>query len=321
MLHRREPCTSPPTSSAAEDPVLLSAGAREFAEIAARSSHPVLLQGETGVGKTQMARRIHELSPRRGKPFVEVNCGAIPRELFEREMFGHVRGAFTGATDGGAGLFEAADGGTLFLDEVGELPLESQPKLLRALEEGSIRRLGATGRVSVDVRIVAASNRVLRVLVRESSFREDLYYRLCVLEHEILPLRKRHWEIPAIARFLLRQNGPAEIAPEALDRIREYPWPGNIRELNNALCYALVRSEGGAIELHHLPDRVRAAPFSDEGDEPRRGRYAAPNDTGEERDLIVRALAAEGGNRTRTAERLGMSRSTLWAKLRYYRLV
>jgi DNA-binding NtrC family response regulator len=329
MLQRRnEPCTRP-AASGTEDAgklALLPSRVREFAAVAARSSHPVLLQGETGVGKTHLARLIHEMSARRDKPFVAVNCGAIPRELFEREMFGHVRGAFTGAAEPAAGLFEAADGGTLSLDEVGELPLDSQPKLLRALEDKSIRRLGATRQTAIDVRIITASNRVLEELVRERGFREDLYYRLCVLEHEVLPLRERRSELAAIARHLLRQNAPAgasrEISASALELICAYPWPGNIRELNNALCHALVRSGGEAIDTHHLPDRVRAPAAARGGrvppDELPRPRYAAPDD---ERDVILQALQAEGLNRTRTAERLGMSRSTLWAKLRYYRIV
>jgi transcriptional regulator with PAS, ATPase and Fis domain len=266
------------------------------------------------------------MSARRDRPFVEVNCGAIPRELFEREMFGHVRGAFTGASEPAPGLFEAANGGTLFLDEIGELPLELQPKLLRVLEERSIRRLGATQQIATDVRIVAASNRVLRELVREKSFREDLYYRMCVLEHEILPLRERRRELPAIIGHLLRQNlGEPEITAEALERLCAYPWPGNIRELNNALLHALVRSGGAPIDVHHLPDRVCVPGFdraeARAAEELPRVRYAAPDDEMEEREVILRALEAEGSNRTRTAERLGMSRSTLWAKLRYHRLV
>lgn len=320
---------------AADDPggtSLVSTSMREFALTAAGNVLPVLLQGETGVGKSHLARLIHQLGPRRERPFLAVNCGAIPHELFEREMFGHVRGAFTGAVDSRPGLFEAAHGGTLFLDEIGELPLLLQPKLLRVLEEGAVRRVGSTQQASVDVRIITATNRNLCDLVEEKLFREDLFYRCCVLEYRISPLRERREEIPALVRCLLRAGAkgsvrPPEVSAEALERICGYAWPGNLRELSNVLSQAIVYSRGGTIELHHLPERVReprrAEPPAENGGRPRgaprsRGRYTAPPDAARERELIVSTLREEGENRTRAAERLGMCRATLWMKLKQY---
>jgi DNA-binding NtrC family response regulator len=242
-------------------------------------------------------------------------------------MFGHVRGAFTGATEDRPGLFEAANGGTLFLDEVGELPLDIQPKLLRVLEEGSVRRLGSIENTRVDVRIITATNRDLWRLVQDKTFREDLYYRCCVLECQILPLRQCRAEIPALvhrllARYAPAHGAPAEITQDAMERICSYEWPGNIRELGNALCQALVYSEGQAICVHHLPRRLQLScgtgeDVCGEGGS-RRCKYAAPEDVQQERRLILEALMAEGSNRTRAAKRLRMGRSTLWAKLKQY---
>jgi transcriptional regulator with PAS, ATPase and Fis domain len=300
--------------------------ALEFALTAARCSHPVLLCGETGSGKTHLARRIHELSARARKPFIRVNCAAVPESLFEREVFGHVRGAFTDAREAGMGLLEAADGGTLFLDEIGELPMHVQPKLLTVLEEGSFRKLGSPREVRVDFRIITASNQYLPERVRTRQFRQDLYYRCSVLQYTLPPLRE--WDdMEPIVRFLLRRNAaPASLVPEitedALALIRSHTWPGNLRELENVLRSAAVFAEGDPIQPRHLPGRLGAGAESTAGSAARRAaapcRYAAPEDQDQEIEMIRGALRLERGNRTRAAKRLGMSRSALWIKLQKY---
>jgi len=311
--------------------LLASLDVLDFARIAADCGHPVLLYGETGSGKTHLAREIHDRCRRAGKPFVRVNCAAIPDTLFEREMFGHVRGAFTDAREAGAGFFEAADGGTLFLDEIGEIPLSVQPKLLAVLEEGSFRRLGSPREARVDVQIIAATNRDLAEMVQAKQFRQDLFYRFSVLKYRVPSLRERREDLPDLVRLLLRRNahpdtGPPRLADETLEVIRAYPWPGNIRELENALRAGAVFARGEEIHPHHLPEEIRAWTASEPG---RAGlsstarspeRYAAPGDPEAEREAIVDALAAAGGNKTVAARALGMSRSTLWAKLQRYRL-
>lgn len=301
-----------------------------FAAIAAESGHPVLVTGETGSGKTHLARLIHQSGTRTRQPFVRVNCAAIPDSLFEREMFGHVRGAFTDARDGGAGFLEAANGGTLFLDEVSELPLQTQPKLLAVLEDGCFRKLGSPREIHVDVQVIAATNRDLGEMVRLKQFREDLFYRLSVLRCAVPPLRKRTGEIPGLVDALLGRiarggREPARITGEALNVIVGYPWPGNIRELENALRTASAFSRGEPIRPVHLPPEVRgiAPPATGEGERARRNaeskRYAAPLDPEHEALVIRAALEAAGGNKTRAARSLGMSRSTLWAKLQRFR--
>lgn len=300
-----------------------------FAKMAADCGHPVLLYGETGSGKTLLAREIHDRSSRRGKPFVRVNCAAIPDSLFEREMFGHVRGAFTDAREGGTGFFEAADGGTLFLDEIGEIPLAVQPKLLAALEEGYHRKLGSPREIAVQVQIIAATNRDLREMVRTKQFREDLYYRFSVLRYLVPPLRDRRGELPALVQDIVRRTfrfgeRPPEVSEQALQVLLAYPWPGNIRELENVLRATTIFACGATIEINHLPQEIRSWQFSPETD-PGSGarsegpaRYAAPTDRGHEMELIRSALAAANGNKSCAARMLGMSRSTLWAKLKEY---
>ncbi|MET0400679.1 MAG: sigma 54-interacting transcriptional regulator [Longimicrobiaceae bacterium] len=302
--------------------------ALEFARRAANCTHPVLLCGETGTGKTHLARRIHEMSARAGKPFVRVNCAAVPESLFERELFGHVRGAFTDAREAGTGLLEAADGGTLFLDEIGELPLQMQPKLLAVLEDGSFRRLGSPREVQVDFRIITATHQCLTERVQQRQFRQDLFYRCSVLQHTLAPLRERRGDIAPIARFLLEKVASThslqpEITGEALAVIRSHTWPGNLRELENTLRCAAVFSDGVPIQPHHLSRNLPAAAMSrtegeSDGCAAFAGRYAAPAEEGKEVEMIRQALRAEGGNRTRAARRLGMSRSALWIKLQKY---
>jgi DNA-binding NtrC family response regulator len=296
----------------------------KFAERAARYDEPVLITGETGSGKTYLAKLIHDLSPRSAQPAVRVNCAAIPHELFEGEMYGHVKGAFTDAKESRPGLFEAAQKSTIVLDEIGEIPLGAQPKLLATLDDRRVRRLGSTRDIAVDVRIIAATNADIEKRVREKRFRADLYHRLAVLTYAVPPLRRRRRELEGIVEYLLERRSSAlpsvEITPEALDVLRAYSWPGNIRELDNVLRRAVVFAEGDRITVEDLPAAVRdrSGGGADGDQHVARSRYARPASQAEERAQIVAALDAEGGNKTRAARRLGMARSSLWAKLKEY---
>jgi two-component system response regulator AtoC len=284
----------------------------------------VLIQGESGTGKELLARAIHDRSPRADEPFVAVNCGAIPENLLESELFGHVRGAFTDAVRNKQGLFEEADGGTLFLDEVGELPLSLQVKLLRVLQENEIRRVGENKSRKVDVRILAATIRDLTDMVQEGSFREDLFYRLNVLSVKIPPLRDRPEDIPLLVEhFLARCNDKlgtevGGVEPAAMKLMMEYDWPGNVRELENLVERAVILCDGARITPDLLTDKVRSTP-------PR----PAANLLGDqlsikktvrvvEEELIRRALDETGGNRTRAAKLLEISHRTLLYKLKDY---
>ncbi|HET6923548.1 MAG TPA: sigma-54 dependent transcriptional regulator [Anaeromyxobacteraceae bacterium] len=286
----------------------------------------VLLAGESGTGKELVARALHELSPRASLPFVAVNCGAIPAELIESELFGHVRGAFTDAVRNKKGLFAEADGGTLFLDEVGELPPGLQVKLLRALQEEEIRRVGDTRPEKVDVRVVAATARDLGRAVKEGLFREDLYYRLNVVGIRLPPLRERAGDVAALARHFLakyarlRPEGPAAgFTPEALEAMQGYRWPGNVRELEHAVERALVLSEGPAIREEDLPDEVRAPARAPAPVAPPEGTLSIKQATrAVEEQLIRRALDRTGGNRTRAAEILEISYRALLYKIKEY---
>lgn len=281
-------------------------------------STTVLISGETGVGKELVARAVHRLSDRRDAAFVAVNCGALSESLLESELFGHARGSFTGAVRDRIGVIESAHGGTLFLDEVGEMSLAVQQRLLRVLQEREVQRVGASRPVPVDVRVVTATNRDLRALVRERRFREDLYYRLAVFTIDVPPLRDRREDIPLLAQHALerlRARVPqwSELAcsPLALRAMRAFDWPGNVRHLLGAIESAAVLAEGRRIELQHLPEEVRE---SLEGAAP--PRYRAPDDELQERDRILGALDQCGGSPTRAADLLGMGRTTLWRKLR-----
>jgi DNA-binding NtrC family response regulator len=283
--------------------------------------YPVLVSGETGTGKELVARALHALSGR--EPFVAVNCAALPEHLLESELFGHEKGAFTGADRAKSGLFEVAHGGTLFLDEVGELPLSLQPKLLRALEEGEIRRVGANHSIRLDVRLLAATNRDLERGVREGSFREDLFWRLNGVTLAIPPLRSRAADVPLLAEYFLARTVegkdralPGRISREAMALLTAYPWPGNVRELKSAVERAGAMATREVLLPEDLPQRILdSAPV----------RGYASTAAGEgltlkelERRYILEVLQRTAGNKSRAAEQLGLDRKTLYRKLREY---
>jgi two-component system, NtrC family, response regulator AtoC len=300
----------------------------------------VLITGESGTGKERVARTLHELSPRAERPFVAINCGAIPAGLIESELFGHVKGAFTGAQTGKRGLFEEADGGTLLLDEVGDLPPQLQVSLLRVLQEGEIRRVGDTRPMKIDVRVLAATHRDLLSEVREGRFREDLYYRLNVVALQLPPLRERTDEIELlaehfIARHAARLGVPEKrLSPAALERLLSWHWPGNVREMENALERALLLSEDDLIEPRAFPEAIAAGTLPSPSAAPAPANVPADGADGGagedlsvkraqralEADLIRRALARTAGNRTRAAEMLELSPRALLYKIREYGL-
>lgn len=286
----------------------------------------VLLTGESGTGKELVARALHEQSSRAPGPFVPINCGAIPEELLESELFGYVRGAFTDAQRDKKGLVEEADGGTLFLDEIAELPASLQVKLLRFLQDDVFRRLGDTRDRSVDVRIVAATARELGPMVDKGTFREDLYYRLNVLEMRIPPLRERRDDIPVLAEHFIQKYGQRlgrsniTLSKEALRAFMDYHWPGNVRELENVIERALVLSDGPSIDRADLPDALSAEPspalLSAIGEELSIKKAVRAI----ERELIRRSLDRTDGNRTRAAELLEISHRALLYKIKEYGL-
>jgi two-component system nitrogen regulation response regulator NtrX len=291
--------------------------------MAAPTNGRVLIQGENGSGKELVARAVHEGSPRRGHPFVEVNCAAIPEELIESELFGHEKGAFTGALARRRGRFELADGGTLFLDEIGDMSLKTQAKVLRALEEQAFERVGGTETVKVDVRVIAASNRDLAALIRESRFRDDLFYRLSVIPIEVPPLRARKDDIPLLVdhfiAVLCAENGkrPKTISGEALAYFIGYDWPGNVRELRNMVERLVIMAPRDAIGAEDLPPPLR--PKDVVMDPPTdRGRTLKEARDGFERAYILAELRGHEWNMTRTAERLGIERSHLYRKIKSY---
>jgi len=284
----------------------------------AASDAPVLVAGETGTGKELVARRIHALSARSKGSFVAVNCAAFPETLLEAELFGHERGAFTGAARRRDGRFQTAHGGTLLLDEIAEIPLSAQAKLLRVLQEGIVEPLGARAPVRVDVRVVSATHRNLRQRAAEGLFREDLYYRLNVVTLGIPPLRDRQGDLPLLVQHFLRTHLPAgapapEISLRAWQALAAHPFLGNVRELGHAIHHAVILSRGGAIDLEHLPEDIV---YSVTGDKQEAFRPLVAVVKQAEREHLCRALALAGGKRVRAAELLGISRKTLWEKLR-----
>jgi len=301
--------------------------ALEVAAKVARHPSSVLISGASGTGKELVARLIHRESERADASFVPVNCGAIPDTLLESEFFGYVRGAFTGADRDRGGLFEAADGGTLFLDEVGELPTNLQVKLLRALQEGEVRRLGGSESRKVDVRVIAASNRDLESFVQQGDFREDLYYRLAVVPIHLPPLSRRREEIPDLVHHFLERHRERlgvkvdTVTPEAMEALLAYPWPGNIRELENLLERVAVLADGTEIRVGDLPEDVlhpapQRSPLDFSDDDLSVKRHSAEL----ERVLIQRALERTGGNKTQAADLLELSPRALRYKIRDYGL-
>ncbi len=319
-LHGRE--------EAADNLLVRSPRMREVLETvraAAESDSTVLFQGESGTGKEVFAQALHRFSPRAGRPFIAVNCGAIPATLLEADLFGHEKGAFTGATARRIGKFERAQRGTLFLDEIGTLPLDLQTRLLRAIQEREIERVGGSGPIAVDFRLLAATNRDLAKAVEAGTFRDDLYYRLKVISIKLPPLRERREEIPALAaHFLSRRVKNIENLPRIDESVMacftSYDWPGNIRELENAIEHAVVLSRGGAIQLHHLPEELRgrksgatpaAAP-------PAEDAFGSLEDA--KRRHIEEALRRCGGRREEAARLLGIHRNTLRGLITRYGL-
>jgi DNA-binding NtrC family response regulator len=289
-------------------------------ELAATSTAPVLVYGESGTGKELVARTIHELSNRRAKPFVAINCAAIPETLIESELFGHERGAFTGATERRLGCFELADGGTLFLDEIAEMDSNTQAKLLRVLQEGNFRRVGGKAEIQVDVRVVAATNRVPTEAISRGQLREDLFYRLNVFSIRLPALRERKDDIPLLVRSFIEEfnrqdnrqvRGLAADAEREMDR---HHWPGNVRELRNVVQRAVVLSGSGLIDAEHLPETMlkAAAPVP----VPQRTSIVPIREM--ERDAILRALEETNQDKRRAAQLLGISLKTLYNKLAKY---
>ncbi len=294
----------------------------EKIKLVADTNSTVLVIGESGTGKELVARSLHLNSPRRGKPFLPVNCAAIPDTLVESELFGHEKGAFTGASDKRKGVFQAAAGGTLFIDEIGEMPLGIQSKLLRAIENKTIMPVGSAHEVSVDVRLIAATNRNLDEAVKRKEFREDLYYRLKVIVLRLPPLRDRRDDIPLLVRYFIDQivketrRSVRDITLEALRALRDYDWPGNVRELRNTLEGIIVFSMKEQIELSDVPDYIRHA------DHQASQTAFEPGMTLQdmEREAIRRTLEATAGHRGESARRLGISVRTLQRKIKEYQL-
>ena len=294
----------------------------DLARRVAKFDATVLITGESGAGKERIARLVHEESTRSTGPFIAVNCGAITETLLESELFGHARGAFTGANQDRPGLFEAANNGTLLLDEVGEISKGMQVKLLRALQEREIRRVGENKTRRIDLRVLAATNRDLALAVADGSFRQDLYYRLKVVELNVPPLRERRDDILPLGRILLgdaalrMKRKITGLAPAAADQLLRYGWPGNVRELENAMERAVALARGNRVELADLPEEVRQAFLT-----PVATKGALRSLEEIERDYIIAALKLNGGNQTHTAEQLKIGSATLYRKLKRYGMI
>jgi len=331
ILHAAEAIIAPARAEKrSEDIVGQSPAIRNVVERAihiAKASADVLVQAESGTGKEMLARLIHQNSNRSKGPFIAVNCIGFPETLLESELFGHVRGAFTGAMNSRQGRFELANGGTLLLDEIGELPLNLQPKLLRVLQERQVDRLGDTRSVSIDVRVIATTNRNLMDLVREGKFRADLYYRLNVVPLRLPPVRERREDIASLAEHFVRKHASAgqrpKLSPELVQRLAQYDWPGNVRELENFMRRLLAMSTSPVLGVELLEETeldqaelVAAAAVA----APMMSREAGRSLRDVERQLFEETLRASGGNRTKTAQMLGISVRTVRNKINEYGL-
>jgi len=307
---------------------------------AAPSNGRALIFGENGTGKELVARNIHQQSLRAAGPFVEVNCAAIPEELIESELFGHTKGAFTGALAARKGKFELADGGTLFLDEVGDMTLKTQAKVLRALQESKVEPVGGAASVSVDVRVIAATNKNLEDEIRRGAFREDLYFRLNVIPFQVPPLRERALDIPLLARHFMASlaaeygRRPKELSAEVLEVLVTQPWPGNVRELRNTIERLVIMTPGDHIEMRHLPSSLLTGPglagmaaagvaAGDGPAPPAAGAFASLADARDdfEKRYIWQKYRESGGNMSRTAEALQVERSNLYRKMKGFGLI
>jgi DNA-binding NtrC family response regulator len=289
---------------------------QQRAALVANTDASVVLRGESGSGKEVVARSLHANSARKLKPFLAVNCAALPGELLESELFGHTRGAFTGAQTARKGLFETADHGTLFLDEIAEMPLPLQSKLLRVLQDGEVRRVGESAPIHVDVRIICATHQNLQTAVAEKRFREDLYFRLKVFTLVVPPLRERLDDIPMlVAMFLEAESHTEGLSPKATATMMRYPWPGNVRELQNAVKHGAVLSGGAVIEVEHLPEELSQPALARTADQ----RELVTLEEAERRH-VVHVLEACNGQQVDAARVLGIGRTTLWRKLKLYGL-
>jgi PAS domain S-box-containing protein len=290
----------------------------EMIENVAQSDTPVMIQGESGSGKELVARAIHRASVRNDKPYVKVNCAALNENLLESELFGHVKGAYTGADRTRLGRFEAAHEGTIFLDEIGDIPPAIQIKLLRVLEERKIERVGDHRPIPVDVRVITATHKNLESLIEQGLFREDLYFRINVFPLHVPPLSQRREDIPLIAQSFIRRNAVSSgkkilgLTPDALEVLTEYAWPGNVRELRNAIEYAFVLCQSGGIGTKHLPHKIA---------------HGAPDPQGtcqldplcvKDREDLVQVLRQAGGNQSKAARMLGVSRVTIWKRMKKF---
>jgi transcriptional regulator with GAF, ATPase, and Fis domain len=287
------------------------------------SDTPVMILGESGTGKEMVAKALHETGPRSSGPFIKVNCAALSENLLESELFGHVKGAYTGADQKRIGRFEASHNGTIFLDEVGDIPMSVQVKLLRVLEDKRIERVGDNQSVPVDVRIITATNRDLEVLIQEDRFREDLYFRINVFPITCPPLRERKEDIPVIAQHFLNLNVEKTgknilgFTPDAMQIIVNYHWPGNVRELRNTVEYAVVLATGSSIGPEHLPGRLmekRSRQGAEERPDPAREENQRRPES--EREQLIRVLRQTGGNQSKAAGILGVSRVTVWKRIK-----
>ena len=293
----------------------------ELVDNVALTDAPVIVTGESGTGKELVARAIHESSARREKPFIKVNCAALNENLLESELFGHTKGAYTGADKTRIGRFEAAHGGTIFLDEIGDIPLSTQVKLLRTLEEKEIERVGDHTPIKVDVRVISATNKDLEALIDQEMFRGDLYFRINVFPINCPPLRQRVEDIPVIVQNFIRTNNLKSgkkilgMTPGAMEKMTAYAWPGNVRELRNAIEYAFVLCSSGGIDVQHLPPKIAGAEM--ECAEPPNLKQSADS---RKREALVRALKQAGGNRSEAARILGVSRVTVWKQIKKFQI-